>query len=171
MEEENLQPEVTTETKVEQKTEESYENMPKLEDLLKSEQELKTSTELKGLKQVDDETVTEYKTFTRKSDEKKALVKKRLKILTGVYVAVLSLLLLFVGANAITLINTTRDVNSYTTTIRHEEGVVQGLEQGSNNVGTPVYDVQLNEPRDYNDDTRGLSFMDKLIILFRNLFG
>lgn len=171
MEEENLQPEVTTETKVEQQKEETYDDMPKLEDLLKSEQELKSAAELKGLKQVEDDTVQEYKTFTRKEDEKKVFVKKRLKLLTGVYVAVLSLLLLFVGANAITLINTNREINNRTIEIQREEGVVQGLEQGANDVGTPMLDITLNEPRDYNDDTRGLSFMDKLIILFRNLFG
>ena len=45
--------------------------------------------------------------------------------------------------------------------------------------GTLVYlickvlniEISLNEPRDYSDDIEELTFLDKMTILFRNIFG
>ncbi len=162
--------EIKTEIKTE--TEQSYDNLPKLEDLLKSEHDVKTAPELKGLTTVENETVSETRTFTRKVDEKKKLVKKRLKVITGVYVSVLALLLVFVGFNIFTLVTLNKDINSNANTIQHEEYWLEA-NQHDIPIDSPDinYGITLNQPRDYDDDTRGLSFMDKLIILFKNLFG
>ncbi len=164
------QTETITETKVE--TEQSYENLPKLEDLLKSEQDVKPAPELQGLKKVEEETVSETRTFTRKADQKKSFIKKRLKVLTGVYVGVLTFLLAFVGVNLFTLISLNKDINNNANTIQSEQVWVDATKQNIPEQATgEQYPITLNQPRDYDDDTRGLSFIDKLTILFKNLFG
>lgn len=168
----------STITEVEQETkitkEPLLEDLPRLEDLLKSEQEIKPARELKGLEQVKDETLSENKVFKKKEDEKRAFVKRRLKVLTGVYIAVASLLFSFVGINAVTQALLTRDINSNANTIqsKSEQVVIYENMPGGDPVpGGDPFTVTLNEPRDYNDDTKELTFMDKLTILFRNLFS
>ncbi len=164
---------LTTENVSEEKTTESnFNNLPKLEDLLKSEQEIKPAHELKGLKAVEQDTVTETKTFTRKEDEKKVFVKRRLKILTAVYTCVAVLLFGFVIFNAVTLAILDRGVNTNANTIQSETIVVQELQgQLEDDLAGETFNVKLNTPRDYDDDTGELSFVDKLMILFRSIFG
>ena len=176
---EELQPELnteqTTETVVETKTETRLSDFPRLEDMLKSEKEVKQNTGIKGLEKASGEIFAEDKTFARKKDEKKFLVKRRLKIVTGVYVAVASLLLVFAGVNIATL--ATQGGNSHTNeiTITQLTGEVDSASGDVNedliNQGIAPFTVSLNEPRDYNDDNKDLTLLDKITILFRNLFG
>ncbi len=168
----------STITKVEQESETTNENLleslPRLEDLLKSEQEVSKAPELKGLERVQDATLSENKVFKRKEDEKKAFVKRRVKLLTGVYITVAALLFTFVGINAVTQALLTRDINSNANTIQSKSEQVVIFENMEGQPNTPSGDpinVTLNEPRDYSDDTKELTFMDKLTILFRNLFS
>lgn len=151
-------------------------DLPNVNDLLKSEQEIKASTTptLKGLKSVEDLNHVENKTFTKKSDKKKELIKRRVKVLTGVYIAVASLLFAFVGINLITLAILNRDINSNTNTIDAQTQAVATIENSIEPDAPPTGEditITLNEPRDYSDDDQELSFLDKLTILFRNLFG
>ncbi len=169
--------ESSTITLVEQDTKTTNENLldslPRLEDLLKSEQEIKQAPELKGLEKVQEDTLSENKVFKRKEDEKKAFFKRRFKLLTGVYIAVAALLFTLVGANAITQVLLTRDINSNANTIQSKSEQVTILESIPGEEPNPsgVINVTLNEPRDYSDDTKELTWMDKITILFRNLFS
>ena len=165
------QPEVKTET--ETKNETRFDDMPRLEDLLKSENEVAPiqAPTLKGLKQVDEGSQTIDKTFTRKEDEKRAFVKRRVKILTTVYVIVFVLMLGLVFANTATLSVLGR--NSTTATQQVEAGSVYMQSHNSNlseDELAPI-DVAVNTPRDYGDEDTELTFFDRLTILFRSLFG
>ena len=149
-------------------------DLPSLEDFYKSEQEVDTSTpEIKGLKRVEPNLATENMTFKRKEDEKKTFLKKRLKLVTAVYIGVLTLLLGFVCINIATLAILNRDINSNTATIQAESGKVEIYENNAIDPEAPLgtIEISLNEPRDYGDDKKELTFLDKVTILFRNIFG
>jgi hypothetical protein len=129
---------------------------------------------LQGLKQVENSAAIETKTFTRKEDEHKSFVKKRLKVLTGVYTAVACLLFGFVCFNAITLAILNRNINNNTETIQGEMAkiteVLPGAEEDAVLSNEPI-EITLNTARDYSDDEKELTFLDKFTILFKNLFG
>ena len=167
---------VSTVTEQEVKTEmPSLDSLPRLEDLLKSEKEIKTEkkTTLEGLTQVKQETKLHDRTFARVEDQKKEFVKRRVKIVTGVFGTVVSLLLAFVGVNLITLATLSRDIKSNTKTIQSQTQLVENyMEQAP--AQTPPngsFEISLNEPRDYEDDKKELTLFDKITILFRNIFG
>ena len=165
--------EIATEPTEKKKTEIRFEDLPRLEDLLKSEKEIKSAQELKGLKQVEEKTLAEDKPFTMKQDEKKTMVKKRVKIFTGVYIAVVALLLTFIGINIATLTIMDKDINSNANTIQSQSQQID-IYEGLNTPDadpTGTIEISLNEPRDYSDDTKELTFFDKLTILFRNIFS
>ena len=170
----NTNSEVQTETQIntEVEKETSLGSSLRLEDLLKSEKEVKIKHEIKGLTEVESSTQTENRTFAKKKDERKAFAKKRLKVATGVYVAVVSLLLAFVGVNVATLAVMADTYNSNTQTIQEMKGELAEL--GEQTITTPsgeAISVTLNEPRDYKDDNKELTFLDKLTIMFRSIFG
>ena len=159
------------ETTVETTTETRLENLPRVEDLIKSEQEVKTQQKIEGL--TESVVHAEERQFARKKDQKKAFMKQRLKVVTGVYIAVVSLLLAFVGVNVATLAILNNEINSNTNTIQMENYLISN-EAPIEEVQTPSQaplEITLNEPRDYSDDKKELTFLDKLTILFRNLFS
>lgn len=163
-------------TEQETKTEDLLGDLPRLEDLLKSEKEIKSTagTELKGLKNVEPDSVEQNRTFQSKQDEKKAFVKKRLKLATAIYICVAVLLFGFVIFNTATLAILDRGINSNTNTINTESEIVKVLEDNAeipSDPTLPPIEISLNEPRDYSDDTEELTFLDKITILFRNIFG
>lgn len=160
-----------TQTSVEQKTQ-TLDSFPRIEDLRKSEQEVKVNTEVEGTTQVEQKTQTKDRIFTRKSDEKKVYLKKRLKIVTAVYTTVVALLLGFVVTNVVTLAMLDKSVNTNTDTIQSAQQQVV-IEEATNTQGESIGDFQisLNEPRDYSEDKKELTFLDKLTILFRNIFS
>lgn len=163
-----------TEQKKHTENEKRLEDLPRLEDLLRSEKEVKSPPELKGLKLVDNNTLEENKTFKSKEDEKKLIVRKRVKLLTGVYISIVALLLSFVGINIATLTIMNRDINNNANTIQGQsEQIIDIYQDGLTDVSDPTtsIEVSLNPPRDYGDDKQELTFFDKLTILFRNFFG
>ena len=151
------------------------EDLPSLEDLKRSETEVfvKAEPELKGLQKVEQNIATEDKVFKRKEDEKKTFLKRRLKIVASVYVGVLTLLLGFVVVNLATLAILNKDIGSNTNTIQVESARVEMIEGATELPTDPAtaITISLNEPRDYGDDKKDLTFLDKITILFRNLFG
>ena len=164
---------IATESGVEKKNETRLDDLPRLEDLLKSETDVKPVQELKGLKKVENNTIEENKTFKSKEDEKKTVVKRRVKLLTGVYIAVVALLLGFVGINIATLTMMNRDINNNANTIQSHSQQIDIYEGLSPDIGDPssTIEVSVNPPRDYGDDDQELTFFDKMTILFRNIFG
>lgn len=165
-----------TETRVEQEQEQdlALDSLPRLEDLLKSEKEIKPAPELKGLTQAKQDSATENRVFKSKEDEKKSFVKKRVKIVSAVYICVCALLFGFVIFNTVSLAILGKNINSNTNTIKAETEHVEYLENGTQQPVPPdgqQIEITLNEPRDYSDDTKELTFFDKLTILFRNIFG
>lgn len=175
---EELQPEKETETQTQTITsverETKLDSLPSLEDMLKSEKEVSVKQEIKGVTQVENQTQAEDRVFSKKKDKRQALVKTRLKVLTGVYVAVVSLLFAFVGVNVATLAALNKDITSNTNTIQAESYIAESLAtsapEQTEPTGEPI-EISLNEPRDYSDDKKELTFLDKLTILFRNIFG
>lgn len=161
-----------TVTSVETDTQKTLETLPRLEDLMKSEKEVKAKAEIQGVTQVEQKTQTQDRVFTKKSDEKKVHLKKRVKILTAVYTTVVVLLLAFVITNIATLAVLNKKINTNTDTIQSTQQQVL-VEQAKPEAGTEIgnYQISLNEPRDYSEDKQELTFLDKLTILFRNLFG
>ena len=169
----NTNTEVDTITSSETKTNQQLEDLPRLEDLLKSEKEVKTASKIQGLETIQEATEIEDKIFTRKVDEKKVYLKKRVKILTAVYLTVTTLLLALTGISVATLIDMNNNYTNNTVIISQNADQIQEAEKAYPNL-TPAgqdINVDLNEPRDYSDDTKELTFFDKITILFRNIFG
>ena len=166
--------EVNTETIANVKTESetTFDDLPRLEDLLKSEKEIKPSSKIEGVTEVARNSLLQDKPFEQKQDKKKFQVKKRVKIVAGVYASVVALLLAFVGINAVTLTMLNKEINTNTNTIQAQNEVVTYLEN-STTIQDPssIIEISLNEPRDYSDDKKELTFLDKLTILFRNIFA
>lgn len=163
-----------TEQKKYTDNEKKLEDLPRLEDLLRSEKEVKPAPVLKGLKRVENNTLEENKTFKSKDDEKKQIVRKRVKLFTGIYISIVALLLSFVGVNIATLTIMNRDINNNANTIQGQsEQIIDIYQDGLTDVTDPStsIEVSLNPPRDYGDDKQELTFFDKLTILFRNFFG
>ena len=162
---------VATETQTESDT--RLDSLPRAEDLIKSEKEVKIENKIAGLTDAKNQSITENRTFATKKDEKKVFIKKRLKVITGVYIAVATLLLAFVGINVATMAVLNKEINTNTQTIQMENYLISNEEEVAEPADPETAPIQitLNEPRDYSDDKKELTFFDKITILFRNLFG
>ncbi len=160
-----------SEPKVEQST--APANFLNLEEMKKSEKEVRTAHKIQGVAEIDANIENENREFAKKSDAKKAFAKKRLKVITGVYVSVVGMLLALVGVNIFTLAamdSTILDNGKSIITAQKEiETVIEGVTEDVLS-GLPI-EISLNEPRDYSEDKKGLTFFDKMSIVFRNLFG
>ena len=162
--------EAQTSSNVEQTT--KLDDLPRIEDLMKSEKEVKTSNKIEGLEKAQEIVEIEDKVFAKKVDEKRAYLKKRVKIVASVYATVVAILLAFVGINVATLVSMSNTISDNQTIITENQQAIDNL--ADLGTETPVgadITVSLNEPRDYSDDTKELTFFDKISILFRNLFG
>lgn len=174
---EELQPQLDTNTSVEVETiasetkqETPLETLPRLEDLIKSEKEVKVQNKIEGVTKVESNVQVENRVFKKSSEEKQKYIKRRLKIVTSVYVSVVALLLAFVGVNIVTLAMLNKDIKSNTKTINTQTERVVELSKEPAITGQDIT-ISLNEPRDYSEDKKELTFLDKITILFRNLFG
>lgn len=168
---ESISIQTETQTSVEQKTQ-TLDSFPRIEDLRKSEQEVKINTEVQGTTQVEQRTFVKDRAFTRKSDERKVHLKKRIKIVTVVYTSVVVLLLSFVIANIATLAMLDKSVTTNTKTIQSKKDeIVKVLEETTPGEEIGNFQISLNEPRDYSEDKKELTWLDKLTIVFRNIFG
>jgi len=160
---------ITSETKQE---ETSLDNLPRLEDLLKSEKEVTLAKQIEGVTEVEKTTFFEQNPFAKKEDKKAPLLKKRVKIVTGVFATALTLLLAFVGFSTFTLIKLQKQVNTNTETIQSQQEVLNNLENTVNPSDPATgLEVTLNPPRNYDDDKKDLTILDKLTIVFRSLFS
>lgn len=179
MEEEKIQQQPQTnvgvETQVVEKVEQEkkLEDLPRVEDMRKSEKEIKTTTNVEQSAEIEKETLTQTqdRIFVKKADQKKALYKKRIKIVTGVYATVLTLVLAFVGVNIATLAILNKQVTTNTQTIQNQQQQIEVLEQSNPTAPSGEFQISLNEPRDYSEDKKELTWLDKVTILFRNLFS
>lgn len=177
MEEEFEQVETTsvqteTVTSVEQEVKTTPSSLPSIEELKKSEQQVETNTELEGVSEVEPKTQTKDRVFKKKVDERKVYIKKRLKIVTAVYTTVVALLLGFVITNIVTLAILNKDIRTNTDTIKAQ---TQQIEQTikDNPAGESIKDIpiDLDIPRDYSEDKKELTWLDKITILFKNIFS
>ena len=176
--EEELKPEMEQEVNTQtissetKKEETSLDSLPRLEDLLKSEKEVQPAKELEGVTEVEKTTFFEQNPFAKKEDKKAPLLKKRVKIVTGVFASVITLLLAFVGVSTFTLASLHKQINTNTETIQTQQQELTDLVNTVNPADpASVLEVTLNEPRDYYDDKKELTILDKLTIMFRSLFG
>ncbi len=169
----NQLPQEETKTETVEQTPTTFTDLPKLEDLLKSESEVTTdlTPKLEGLEQVDQNEKTIEKTFQRKDDEKKAFVKRRLKIITGVYACICALLFGFIFANTATLSNLGKTSQTNTQLVQSATTYMQGKQDAVDETFKNGIEVSVNTPRDYGNDETELTFFDKITILFRSLFG
>ena len=164
---------IQTETtaSVENETKSTLDSLPRIEDLRKSEQEVKVNTHVEGTTQVEQKTQVKDKFFTRKVDEKKVYLKKRLKIVTAVYASIVALLLGFAIANTATLAILNKSVNTNTDTIQSSQQEVAIEDAKNPPLDHPDFQIQLDAPRDYSEDKKELTWLDKVTILFKNIFG
>lgn len=169
--EESVSVQTETATSVEKETKETLDSFPRIEELRKSEQEVKTRPEIEGVTQIKEETQVKDRVFARKSDERKAQLKKRLKIVTAVYTTVVVALLAFVITNIATLAILDKSVNTNIDTIQSQQTQVTIEEAKTPGQSLGEYTISLNEPRDYSEDKKELTWLDKITILFRNIFG
>ena len=150
------------------------EDLPSLDELKRSEIDVvvKKDPEIQGLKKVESTLAAENRVFKRKENEEKVFYKRRLKLVTGVYLSVLALMFSFVVINLVTLAIMNRDINSNANTIQVESARIEMIE-GATEIPTDpssAITISVNEPRDYGDDDKELTFLDKLTIMFRTLF-
>lgn len=177
MEDFELEKEAIADTQIlEPETQEKirFEDLPSWDALLKSEKEVATpKQDLKGLESVKADVNVENETFARKKDEKKSIVRRKVKLVSAVYMAVVALLFVFLCANAVTLIALSKDISKNTDTINYEQKEIAYKIENAEQAITPTDElfITLNEPRDYDDDKQKLSFLDKMTILFKNIFG
>ena len=115
----------------------------------------------------------ENKTFARKSDKKREFIKKRIKLVTIVYSCVLALMVAFAGVNLFTMLSTQKDITKSKDIVKTQTEQIAQLEQSlpGTEIATDTTMITLNEPRDYNDDKKELTFLDKITILFRSIFS
>lgn len=167
---ENLSVQTEQITSVEQEKQ-ALGSFPRIEELRKSEQDVKVNTQIEGTTQVEHQTQTKDRIFTRKEDERKVLFKKRKKIVAVVYSSVLALLMAFAITNTVVLARKENYVETKTTTIEQYDKELGDIDK--NEAGTSLKDFQIsiNEPRDYSEDEKELTLLDKLTILFRNIFS
>lgn len=175
MEELSREPELNNEeetvTATETRSESKTDPVLRFEDAVRAEREVSTyaasvtSTEA-VVKPAED------RMFSKKVDKKKKLYMKRVKIVTSVYATVVGLLLLLTGVNVATLVTTSRSVTTDTETIKSNSEQIEVLEEqaGAETTDGSIY-VTLNQPRDYSKEKTELTFLDKVTILIRNLFG
>lgn len=169
---ESVETQTETVTSVEKDTKQTLDSFPRIEDLRKSEQDVKVNTQVEGTTQVEQKSQVKDKIFTRKEDERKVHLKKRLKIVTAVYTTVVALLLAFVITNFATLFALEKSVTANTKTIKSQsEDIVEVLNEPVAGESVGNFQISLNEPRDYSEDKKDLTLLDKITILFRNLFG
>lgn len=175
---EELKPELEQNSNIETQSEIKNEinqtnlsSLPRLEDLLKSEKQVKTNKEIKGLTQVNTFTQSNEKEFAKKQDNKQAHLKRRIKTITGVYVAVASLLAIFAGVNVITLAVLNKQATTNTDTIQSKQEVIESVMQEAPTAGQEIPLILGTPPRDYDEDKHELTFLDKISILFRGIFG
>ena len=159
-------------TSVNEETRQTLDSFPRIEEIRKSEQDVKVKTEIEGTTQVKRETQVKDRVFTRKIDEKKVHIKKRVKILTAVYTTVVTLLLAFIISNLATYAILDEACNKNAETIKSKGALIEKtIEESSNGQVVGEIQISLNEPRDYSEDKKELTWLDKITILFRNLFG
>ena len=178
MEEEFEQVETTsvqteTVTSVEQEVKTTPSSLPSIEELKKSEQQVEVNTEIEGATVVEQKTQTKDRVFKKKIDERKVYIKKRLKIVTAVYTTVVALLLGFVITNIVTLAMLNKDIRTNTDTIKAQTQQIEQVVEENPGVSPnekPI-EIELNEPRDYSEDKKELTWLDKITILFRNIFS
>ena len=169
---ESVSVQTETQTSVNQETKQTLDSFPRIEDLRKSEQDVKINTQVEGATQVDQQTFAKDRVFKKKADEKKVFFKKRLKIVTAVYTSVVVLLLGFAIANTATLAALQKDITTNTKTIQSQKDeIVRVLEESNPGQEIGGFQISLNEPRDYSEDKKELTWLDKITILFRNIFS
>ncbi len=170
--EESISIQTETQTSVNEETKQTLDSLPRIEELRKSEQEVKFKTQIEGTADAVSQSFAKDRVFTRKSDEKKVFIKKRLKIVTAVYTSVVVLLLSFVVGNIATMAILDRQINANTKTIQSQkEQIVKVLEESNPGQEIGDFQISLNEPRDYSEDKKELTWLDKITILFRNIFS
>jgi len=154
-----------------EETQTNLSSLPRLEDLLKSEKQVKVGKQIEGLTQAKTFTQSSAKEFAKKQDNKKAHFKRRIKTITGVYVAVASLLAIFASVNVVTLAVLNKQATTNLDTIQSKQQTVESIMQEGAQAGQDIPLILGTPPRDYDDDNKELTFLDKLTILFRGLFG
>lgn len=176
MDELEQQPELNTESKPtttqEPTSETKVGSVFNFEDMIRSERQVNsyatsvTSTEA-VVKPAED------RIFSKKVDEKKKYYKKRVKIATGVYTTIVTLLLILTGANIFSLVSMSKDITTNTKTMQANSERIVALEEQVSNATTGEGEilVTLNQPRDYSKEKTELTFLDKVTILIKNLFG
>ena len=170
--EQAVQTQTQIETNIEPNVERRLDDLPRYEDMLKSEKEVSVQSGLQGLKQADVQIKFEDRPFAREQDKRKVYLKRRLKIVTVVYSVVLALLLTFTIVNIVTLASLNKKITNNTNTIQAESSVVELLKtEDPAQEEMKNIEISLNEPRDYSEDYKDLTFFDKISILFRNLFS
>lgn len=175
MEEQELQKNSNIALENEIKTENTQKNLgslPRYEDMLLTEKQVKPKQEISGLTQAKTTTKTQDKEFAKKQDLTKINAKRRIKIVTGVYSVVASLLAIFAIVNVVTLVILNKQVTTNLETIQTKQSQVEQIE----NVEIPSAGEEINlilgtPPRDYDNDNKELSFWDKVSILFKSIFG
>jgi len=82
------------------------------------------------------------------------------------------LLLGFVISNIATLAILDKSITTNTKTIQSKKDeIVKVLEESEPGTEIGDFQISLNEPRDYSEDKKELTWLDKITILFRNLFS
>ena len=168
----NVNIQTETLTSVEEETKQTLDSLPRIEELRRSEQDVKVNTEIQGTTQVQHQTLAKDRVFRKKSEEKKVLFKKRLKIVTVVYTTILALLLGFAITNLVTLSVLDKSISTNTQTIDSIQKEIDDYKLENPEISESIeLPIDVNPPRDYNEDGKELTFLDKLTILFRNIFS
>ena len=82
------------------------------------------------------------------------------------------MLLGLVISNIATLAVLDKAITTNTKTIQSKQDeIVRVLEESNPGQEIGSFQISLNEPRDYSEDKKELTWLDKITILFRNLFG
>lgn len=162
---------VQTSTSSETEQKQELDLFPRIEDLIKSEKEVKKAPPIKGVTQVEQKIQTEDRVFSRKSDQRKQYMQKRQKIVKSVYLTTVVLLLTLLFVNLGTLISMDRTITKNIATKQAQQKQIEMLENQTPQSPQGNIPIDLNLPRDYDDDKKELTFLDKVTIVFKNLFS
>lgn len=160
-------------TETNQETEINLGSSFNFEEMLKSEKEVKQETTLNNLKKAEQTELVSDRVFAQPGETRRTLVKRRLKLITGMYVGVLTLLLVFTGVNLGTLVAMKKEISNNTQTLEKQQVALEYEKKNAEDIvdANEEINIMLNLPKDYSEDEKELTFLDKLTIMFKHLFG
>ncbi len=119
--------EINTTTEQVENEKKQLDNLPRFEDISKSETITQTNIDIPNTTET--KTIVQDKFFTKKEDEKKVYLRKRVKLVMFLYLIIVIALMTLVGVNIATLVNQGNTIKNNEKTINDQIEQITLLEE------------------------------------------